>query len=169
MKPSKRSDTLILIAIISIGVVGLGLGLYALFAVSRTTGYVSLPDKPIHWHPHLEIMIKDEKVIIPANIGMGTSYSNSPFYDSMMDMTNMHTHDNSGTLHWEVMMHAPTRKDLYLGNFFQVWEKTFNENCIFEFCNGPEGSVEMSVNGKQNHDFENYIVRDADEIVIEFK
>ncbi len=169
MKPSRRSDYLILIAVISISAVGLGLGLYSLLAVSKTTGYVSLPDKPIHWHPHLEIMIKDEKVLIPANIGMGTGYSNSPFYDTMMDMTNMHSHDDSGTLHWEVMLHAPTREDLYLGNFFQVWGKTFNENCIFEFCNGPEGSVKMFVNGKQNHDFENYIVRDADEIIIEFK
>ncbi len=169
MKLSKRKDTLILIAIISVGVVGLGLGLYSLLAVSKTTGYVNLPDKPIHWHPHLEIMIKNEKVLIPANIGIGTGYSSSPFYDPMMDMTNMHTHDDSGTLHWEVMMHAPTRKDLYLGNFFQVWKKTFNENCIFEFCNGPEGSVKMFVNNKLNNDFENYIVRDSDEIRIVYE
>src|SRR3989338_1384080 len=159
---SERTDTPILIAIISIGVVGLGLGLYSLFAVSKTSGYVSLPDKPIHWHPHLEIIIKGEKVAMPPNMGIGTSYSGSPFYDSMMDMTNMHTHDDSGTLHWEVMMHAPTREDLYLGNFFQVWGETFNENCIFEFCNGPEGSVRMFVNGKQNNDFERYIVGNGD-------
>ncbi len=169
MKPSKRSDALILIVIIGIGAVGLGLGLYSLFAVSKTTGYVSLPNKPIHWHPNLEIIIKGEKVVIPANIGIGASYSSSPFYDSMMDMTNMHTHDDSGTLHWEVMMHAPTSQDMYLGNFFQVWEKTFNENCIFEFCNGPEGSMKMFVNSKLNNDFEKYIVRDDDRIVIEFK
>jgi hypothetical protein len=169
MKLSKRSDTLILIAIIIIGAVGLGLGLYSLLAVSKTTGYVSLPNKPIHWHPHLEIIIKGEKVVIPANIGIGASYSSSPFYDSMMGMTNVHTHDDSGTLHWEVMMYAPTREDLYLSNFFQVWGKTFNENCIFEFCNGPEGSMKMFVNGKQNNDFERYIIRDGDEIVIEFK
>lgn len=168
MKKSKSENT-VLIFVTIIGAIGLGLGLYSLLAVSKTTGYVSLPDKPIHWHPHLEIIIKDEKVLIPDNIGIGTSYSGSPFYDPMMDMTNMHTHDGSGTLHWEVMMHAPTREDLYLGNFFQVWEKTFNENCIFEFCNGPEGSVRMFVNGKENHDFENYIVRDGDKIRIVYE
>ncbi|MBI2076366.1 MAG: hypothetical protein HYT72_03915 [Candidatus Aenigmarchaeota archaeon] len=166
----KKLESRILVAIFAtISVVGLGLGAYALLSISKTTGYVSLPNKPIHWHPHLEITIKGEKIAIPANVGMGTSYSSSPFYDPMMDMTNMHTHDSSGTVHWEVMMHAPTREDLYLGNFFQVWKKNFNKNCIFEFCNGAEGSIKMLVNGKQNYDFEKYIVRDGDEIVVEFR
>lgn len=157
-----------LILVVAVGAIGLGLGLYSLFAVSKTTGYANLPSKPIHWHPHLEITIKGEKITIPSDIGMGTDYSDNPFYDSMMGMTNMHTHDDSGTIHWEVMMHAPTREDLYLGNFFQVWGKIFNKNCIFEFCNGAEGSVRMSVNGKENKEFENYVVKDGDEIVIEF-
>ena len=138
MKEPKRNQSPILIFIIVVAAISLGLGVYSLLAVSKTTGYVSLPNKPIHWHPHLGIVIKGEEVAIPANIGIGTSYSGSPFYDSIMDITNMHTHDDSGTIHWEVMMHAPTREDLYLGNFFQVWGKTFNENCIFEFCNSPE-------------------------------
>jgi hypothetical protein len=85
----------------------------------------------------------------------------------MMGMTMMHTHDESGVLHWEVV-HIPKREDLYLGNFFQGWGKTFNKTCIFQFCNGPEGSVKMFVNGKRNNNFEKYVIRDGDKIVIEF-
>lgn len=166
---NSKSEKFLLFFVIIIGATGLGLGLYSLLAFSKITGNVVLPNEPIHWHHHLEIMIKGEEVGIPANIGIGSKYVDSPFYDSMMSMTNMHTHDASGTLHWEVMMHAPTSQDMYLGNFFQVWGKTFNKNCIFEFCTGPEGSVKMFVNNKLNNDFEKYVVRDGDEIVIEFK
>ncbi|MBI2547284.1 MAG: hypothetical protein HYW23_02450 [Candidatus Aenigmarchaeota archaeon] len=168
----KRNENIIVIFAVVFGSIGLLLGVYSLFSVSRITDNVVLPNKPIHWHPNLRIIIKGEEIGIPANIGMGTSYSSSPFYDSMMGMTNMHTHDDSSTLHWEVMMHAPTREDMYLGNFFQVWGKTFNKNCIFEFCNGSEGSVKMFINNKLNNKlnnkFDKYIVRDGDEIVIEF-
>lgn len=164
----KTSGKVILAFVIIVGSIGLLLGIYSLFTVSKITNNVVLPNKPIHWHPHLEIIIKGEEVGIPANIGIGSKYANSPFYDSMMSMTNMHTHDASGTLHWEVMMHAPIPQDMYLGNFFQVWGETFNKNCIFVFCNGPEGDVKMTVNGKLNNDFEKYIVKDGDEIVIKF-
>ncbi|MBI2084877.1 MAG: hypothetical protein HYT70_04700 [Candidatus Aenigmarchaeota archaeon] len=165
----KRNENIIVIFVVVLGSIGLLMGLYSLFSFSKITDNVVLPNKPIHWHPNLEIIIKGEKVAIPANIGIGSEYASSPFYDSMMDMTNMHTHDATGTLHWEVMMHAPTSQDMYLGNFFQVWGKTFNKNCIFEFCNGPEGSVKMFVNNKLNNDFEKYVIRDGDEIVIIFE
>ncbi len=166
MRNHETSQRLILGFAISIGAIGLLLGIYSLFAASKTTDNIFLSNRPVHWHPDIEIIIKGEKVAVPADIGIGSKYADNPFYDSMMDMTNMHTHDDSGTLHWEVMMHAPTPQDMYLGNFFQVWEKTFNKNCIFEFCNEPEGSVKMFVNGKSNNDFEKYIVRDGDKIRI---
>lgn len=154
-------------------ILGISYGIYSLVSATYTTRAVAtsvdLPNNPIHWHPNLEITIKDEKTTIPANIGIGASYSKSPHYDPMMRMTNIHTHDSSGKLHWEVMMGAPKLEDMYLGNFFQVWGKTFNSECIFEYCNGPEGGLKMFVNGKQNYEFEKYIVRDGDKIQIVYE
>jgi hypothetical protein len=80
----------------------------------------------IHWHPHLSIYIKGQKQEIPANIGISKQYSSSKWYDSMMDMTDFHTHDNSGTLHWEVMDGPVTKEHIQLKAFFDVWGKPFN-------------------------------------------
>lgn len=123
----------------------------------------------IHWHPELAIYIKGEKQTIPANTGIGMQYAEHPLYDSMMMMTNMHTHDNSGKIHWEVMEGPVKKYDVTLGNFFSVWGQKFNENCILEYCNGSEGSVKMFVNGQENTDFENYQIKDGDKIEIKYE
>ena len=60
------------------------------------------------------------------------------------------------------------KEGLKLGQFFKVWEKKFSSGCIFEFCNGEKGQVKMTVNGRENKDFENYVMRDKDKIVINY-
>ncbi|TSC75536.1 MAG: hypothetical protein G01um101430_378 [Parcubacteria group bacterium Gr01-1014_30] len=111
---------------------------------------------PIHWHPELKIKILGEYQEIPANIGIGIVHQT------------LHTHDPDGIIHIE-----PTglvrENDIKLGRFFEIWGKTFNESCIFEYCSGPQGQVKMFVNGEPNFDFENYIMRDGDRIEIIFE
>lgn len=126
-------------------------------------------EEGIHWHPHLTIYTKGQQQEIPLNIGIGTQYVNSPLYDPMMSMTDMHTHDNSGTLHWEAMQGPVKKDDVKLGVFFKIWGKQFSSNCIFDNCNGKDGSVKMIVNGKDNAEFENYQIKDKDDIVIKFE
>lgn len=123
----------------------------------------------IHWHPELQIIVKDEGITIPANIGVGVQYAGKPLYDPMMRMTNMHTHDDSGTLHWEVMKGPVKKEDVRLANFFAIWGKRFDEQCIFDFCSGPEGTVKMFVNGQPSAEFQNYPVQDGDKIGIRYE
>ncbi len=123
----------------------------------------------IHWHPQLVIYIKGQKQEIPANIGIGKQYSNSKWYDPMMDMTDFHTHDNSGRLHWEVMDGPVTKEHVQLKAFFEVWGKTFNTSQIFDAKNGPDGTVKMTINGQPNTEFENYQVKDKDRIEIRYE
>ncbi|MGB3921880.1 MAG: hypothetical protein WBL19_01175 [Minisyncoccia bacterium] len=125
-------------------------------------------EKAVHWHPELSVTIKGEKQPIPANIGIGMQYAGYPQYDSMMMMANMHTHDDSGMIHWEVMEGPVTKDEVTLAVFFGIWGKTFNKDCIFEYCNGAGGTVKMLVNGKENTEFENYVVKDKDKIEIIF-
>ncbi|MBU6431056.1 YncE family protein [Patescibacteria group bacterium] len=125
--------------------------------------------KGIHWHPELKVIIKGEAITIPANIGIGKQYADYPFYDPMMSMTDMHTHDASGTLHWEVMQGPVKKEEVRLSAFFATWGKKFDENCIFEFCNGKEGRVKMFVNGKENTEFQNYQVNNKDKIEIRYE
>jgi len=123
----------------------------------------------VHWHPELAIYIKGQKQIVPANVGIGTQYAGYPRFDPMMGMTDMHTHDDSGTLHWEVMKGPVTKDDVRISSFFKVWGKTFSKDCIFEYCNGADGTVKMIVNGKENTEFENYLVNDKDKIEIRYE
>ncbi|MBI2355879.1 MAG: hypothetical protein HYV13_01565 [Candidatus Doudnabacteria bacterium] len=123
----------------------------------------------IHWHPKLVVYINGEIQEIPANVGIGTQYSSNRFYDPMMQMTNIHTHDNSGQLHWEVMS-GPVRKgDIRLKNFFEIWGKTFNSSQIFDSVSNDKLKVKMFVNGQVNEDYENYIVKDKDKIEMRYE
>ncbi len=123
----------------------------------------------IHWHPELKIVVKGEETKIPANIGIGMQYAGYPRYDPMMRMTDMHTHDDSGTLHWEVMEGPVTKEDVRIGSFFAIWGKKFDGSCILENCNGSEGTVKMFVNGELNTEFQNYLVKDGDKIEIRYE
>ncbi len=115
-----------------------------------------VPKRPIHWHPKLAIIIKGEQQQIPRNLGIGGSFEYP-----------VHTHDDVPILHYE--LGRPTAETATLGYFFNaVWKKAFNNNCIFEHCNGEEGNLSMTVNGKPNFQFDKYIPKDKDDIRIEF-
>ncbi len=124
---------------------------------------VSVPEEQvvsrngIHWHPQLAIFIKDKQQEIPANMGIGGA-AHQP----------IHTHDTSGTLHLEVSG-LVTKDETKLAKFFQIWGKQFNSNCIFDKCNGPDGTVRMTVNGQENKEFENYLMKDGDNLEIRYE
>lgn len=103
----------------------------------------------IHWHSSLEIYAKGVKQDIPANIGIGAVHQP------------IHTHDDSdkGIIHLEFNGFA-RKQDLTLGRFFKNWGKEFRSF---------GSSVSMKVNGKENTEFENYVMRDNDRIEIRYE
>lgn len=110
----------------------------------------------LHWHPTLEIVVKGEKQVIPANLGIGPQYSSLP-----MGMTPVHTHDDAsqGIVHLE--FNGVVRKeDTKLGKFFEIWDKSINSF---------GDTFTMTVNGEQNADLENYEMKDGDKIVISYE
>ena len=98
----------------------------------------------MHVHPRLKIFIKNEELKIPVNIGVSSTC-----------MSPIHTHDDTGTLHLEF----PSKQDMPLGDFFKIWEKPINE-----FGTNPK----MKVNGQENTELENYVMRDGDQIELFF-
>ena len=136
---------------------GLGGGL-AVAAIGGFVWYVAtrppIPESDIvsrsafHWHPELSIYIKGEKLEIPANIGIGAVHQP------------IHTHDDNaqGIIHMEFQGLA-RKKDVTLSQFFKNWGKdmlSFGAN------------MKMTVNGKENTEYENYIMRDKDKIELRF-
>lgn len=113
----------------------------------------------LHWHPKLEIYIKGQKQEIPANIGIGAVHQK------------IHTHDEDtkdGVVHME-MQGVVTKDDTKLGNFFRIWGKEFSSTKLFDKINGADGTVKMTVNGQENKDFENYLMKDGDKIEIKYE
>ena len=107
-----------------------------------------------HIHPILKIVINGVNQVIPANIGINT-----------LCMHSIHTHDATGTLHVE----APTKKDFTLGDFFAVWEKQFNSSQILDSKVDGTHAIVVTVNGKTVDTYENTIMNDHDNIIIEYK
>lgn len=107
-----------------------------------------------HIHPVLHIVVNDSPVEIPANIGI-----------SPVCMHPLHTHDNTGTIHVE----SPIKRDFTLSDFFAVWDKEFNRNQILDNKVDANHIITMTVNGSSSDQFENLVLADKDEIVIEYK
>lgn len=115
-----------------------------------------LAENGLHWHPTLTITIKGEKQEIQKDIGIGAIHQP------------IHTHDASGVIHLEIQG-LVKKDDTKLGNFFKNWGKKFSSTQIFDKVNGPEGKIRMLVNGKENKDFENYLMKDGDKIEIHYE
>ena len=97
----------------------------------------------IHWHPQVHIFVDGDEQKLPANIGL--EHGHSP----------MHTHDEDSGEH---VVHLEftgkvAKKDVVLKNFFKTWNKEMSD-----FGNLDH----MTVNGKDNTDFGNYMMQDED-------
>ena len=113
----------------------------------------------IHWHPQLTIYIKGVKQDIPVNLGIGPQFSGTNGYDSQMQMAAVHTHEDLPLIHLEFMSGPVRKEDVTLGQFFKIWGKdmrSFGSN------------MRMTVNGKANTDYENYVMRDGDKIELQY-
>ncbi len=100
----------------------------------------------LHWHPELAIYVKGVKQEIPANLGIGS-----------VEMP-LHTHDSTGVIHLE-MSGLVRKEDITLGQFFKIWGKDM----------GSFGTnMKMTVNGKENPDYKNYVMHDKDKIELRY-
>ena len=109
----------------------------------------------MHIHPLLKISINGKEQEIPANIGVVSSVCLRP----------VHTHDASGKLHveWEAV------RDFTLGEFFKVWDKTFNQDQIFDQKVDETHTLIVTVNGVPNEEYENLVLGDGDMIVVKYE
>src|SRR3989344_1958508 len=136
----------------------------AVFWLSKDI-FTPIPDDQIitrtglHWHPKLVIMINGQKQELVDGIGLGSVHQR------------MHTHTEDfkeGVMHME-MEGLVTKDDSKLGNFFRIWGKDFNSGKILDKEATVEGQIKMTVNGVENREFENYQMREGDNIEIRYE
>jgi len=98
----------------------------------------------LHWHPKLVIYVKGEKLEIPADVGIGAVH------------LPIHTHEDitSDIIHLEFGSMV-RKQDILLKQFFKSWNKDINSLGLI---------VKMTVNGQENTELGEYIMKDKDEI-----
>ncbi len=105
----------------------------------------------VHYHAQLTITINGKNFPVPPNAGIDAGC-----------MHPLHTHDASGTIHIDYYKpHSFT-----IGDFFTDWGMIFNRYQLGNLLMGQRYSMKMSVNKKENHEYEKYIIKDHDIIDI---
>lgn len=148
------------------GIVTLAILIGGVFLLSKGNSGSSVPPEQIvaqnglHWHPKLTITLDGKKQELPSGIGMTGSIHQE-----------MHTHDEDakdGVVHME-MNGLVTKDETTLGSFFRVWGKKFSSTQILDTVSTSEGEIKMLVNGKENNQYENYEMKDKDQIEIRYE
>lgn len=121
--------------------------------------------RTMHVHADVEIEICGEQIKLPLEKG---------------SLDGPHTHKERNKIHFEgkpaidtVSKQLLDISPLKLGTFMQVMGVRFDVQCLDNKCNGDlcdgkPGMVGMFVNGKENKEFQNYVWKDGDQIVIRF-
>lgn len=89
----------------------------------------------LHIHQHLDVLIHDKPVTVPADIGIN--------YDERF-ISPLHTHDRTGVIHVE----SDEVRDFTLGQFFDVWGVRFTKDCIGGYCAKGNDKLQVLSNGK---------------------
>ncbi|MBI4399830.1 hypothetical protein HY570_03695 [Candidatus Micrarchaeota archaeon] len=114
----------------------------------------------VHWHANVTIETCGLQVDLPR-IPSGASHLGNDL---------LHTHDDN-VIHVEGVVKSDN--DIKLGAFFDAIKVPFSENQIYNFKNGEgcsanssPGKVKMLVDGKENTEFRNHVVKDQEDIII---
>ena len=105
----------------------------------------------MHIHQHIDIIINNQAITIPAEIGIGSSF-----------ISPLHIHDTSGVLHVE----SPVIKSFTLGQFFTEWGITLNDSCIGSYCSDSNHKLVVAVNGTVIQHPQNLVLEAHQEIEI---
>ena len=108
----------------------------------------------LHIHPHVQIVIDGQDQVIPMNIGI-----------TSLGMRVIHTHDTTGKLHVE----SPVMHQFYLADFFTIWGKRFDDQCIFDKCKDETHDLKLFVNGEESDLFGALPLKDGDQIEIVYE
>jgi hypothetical protein len=87
-----------------------------------------------HIHAHLDIFLNGAHLTVPPQVGIKPD-ERCLYW--------LHTHDDSGVVHIE----SSVTRDFTLGNFFDIWGKTFNNSQLFYRKADNLNSLSVYVNG----------------------
>lgn len=159
-KKVKTVAVWILVIVMALGLLGSS-GILSFFTgtpalTTRELAFSCTTDEAtrFHIHPVLSILEEGKKVEIPANVGFSSTCLHP-----------VHTHDNTGEIHVE----SPEQRDFTLGDFFAVWEKPLSKTQVLDYVATSTHEIVMTVDGQPSEEFENLVLKDKQQIVLEYK
>jgi hypothetical protein len=105
-----------------------------------------------NWRAQIAIVIFNEQYPIPADIGVTNQTTAKVF-----------------TTNSDGIIYKTGTEDVMLKDFFDEWGQKFNSTCILDYCNTNTSSMRMYVNNKENMDYELYIIKNGDFILIDYR
>ncbi|MFI7190026.1 hypothetical protein ACIBQ0_09855 [Nocardia nova] len=88
-----------------------------------------------HIHIHLDVLVDDKPVAVPANIGVDRVSGR---------MSPLHTHDNSGVVHIE----SPVQRRYSLGELFSEWNVSLSESNVGALRAADDKALHVYVDGQ---------------------
>jgi hypothetical protein len=96
---------------------------------------LSAEGNALHIHQHLDLIVNDTPVTVPADIGINyTARFIAP----------IHTHDETGIIHVE----SDEVRDFTLGEFFDIWGVRLTKDCLGGYCDKGPRTLKVFANGK---------------------
>jgi hypothetical protein len=144
MKRSTKKQILSMLIIVSF----LGSSItYAFISTVPTSNQVQQ-----NWAARVQVVIYNQLNSIPAGLGIVNNTTSKIFTTS---------NDN--------IIYKTGEQDVRLSDLFEIWNKTFNSTCIFDYCDTNTSSMRMYVNGAENFDYELYVIQNNDDILIDYR
>jgi hypothetical protein len=161
-KSKKAFFTVLLVVIFGFSLLGVGGSIGQIWGdpnANKSTREIALSCTldlytKFHIHAILSIVVNGAQQTIPADTGISPTC-----------MHPIHTHDDTGQIHIE----SPVQRDFTLGDFFAVWEKTFNKDQILDYKADAGHEIVMTVNGSSSDAYENLVFEDGQQIAIEYR
>ena len=162
-----RDSNLDLVYLFPLGIVGLGLAFFHIHKITQSRRpAIVISDEDIvtrdglHWHPEIAVYVKGVKQDIPQ---MGiTNMDMSKLHAMHKRMQARHMHDGpneQGIIH--LKFEGVVRKsDITLARFFEKWGKNIHTLGT---------TLRMTVNDKENIEYENYVMQDKDTIELRYE
>ena len=123
-----------------------------------------------HYHPSLKVIVDGQQISIEPNTGIDQ-------IGCREGMRWIHVHDSSDTGFTKLHIETPSKMNVPLGAFFEIWEREggpqLDDNREFDIDrNGvsdwEEYDISMTVNSEPNERFEEYVMEDHDDIELIF-
>ncbi|HJM24404.1 MAG TPA: hypothetical protein QF821_02010 [Candidatus Thalassarchaeaceae archaeon] len=123
-----------------------------------------------HYHPSLKVIVDGQQISIEPNTGIDQ-------IGCREGMRWIHVHDSSDTGFTKLHIETPSKMNVPLGAFFEIWEREggpqLDDNREFDIDrNGvsdwEEYDISMTVNSEPNEKFEAYVMEDHDDIELIF-